>query len=84
MNEKIVFTLSRKKNYLSHNNIVQQAPSGIEISGGGGSKANVPSVEGMDISGTTPCKFPFIVNTIYSVDVRRVLSYRQLLIVFVV
>ena len=56
----------------------------MEISGGGGSKANVPRVAGKDISGTTPCKFPFTVNTIYSVDVRRVLSYRQLLIVFVV
>ena len=56
----------------------------MEISGGGGSKANVPCVAGMDISGTTPCMFPFTVNTIYSVDVRRVLSYRQLLIVFVV
>ena len=34
MNEKIFFTLSRKKNYLSHNNVVQQAPPGMEISGG--------------------------------------------------
>ena len=70
--------------YLSHNNIMQQAPPGMEISGGGGSKANVPCVAGMDISGTTPCMFPFIVNTIYLVDVRRVLAYRQLLKIFVV